>query len=664
MMGSCTSTTKRRQKDHQQLHKRIELKNSVALDNKDIASLQSPPFLNQQSQRPHSLLSNINVQSSPLQESICHSINTNSLIQLYTPNMNNNNNYNRHSWIPSSSVTSHNPTRIPISKNRLSLHQPQSSSISSVQFRNVTATFTTPNQTGSSLPMSITNRASTHVSSTQNNTQSRFGFIPRPIAPGLQQPQASSSLINRSRSISPSSSSISGNSSSTNASQRLTKNQVIPKATSNRSNTSSSNATHVSKSKTFSSSRNNNNNKESPTSKLTTTNRLHTNIPSPNSTTTPSVSISPVQSTKTNVNIIRDRYKNQKRMNFYSRRTSMPNSLKNPSVIKEEKNEQIINISNENQTDDLKTESSQQISSSHGDSAYASITLPLNRVPSVQYSQINRQQRRTSSTLSSSSNVSDVLNHDAFLDDDNCSLKSDDLICDYDDTLTLESASKNDQTDSLSSTSLSIETNKKPSMITSTTIIKPNIPLFQNVSKENRSSSIVKCSTTDKINANLRESLDELTELSNRMDNIVDSEHNRRLQTRSLSLKPPTTTLPPREDAEQIIMDIESYRQVMKDVTVVKTILHQLDRLLKHSDGTNMTDSMIGSFHESMISSRHYSISAGGGDSNLRNTIDENSSYDDLVKEIIILRKEREQDKQTIKLLQDQMYKYSSQTNV
>lgn len=36
-------------------------------------------------------------------------------------------------------------------------------------------------------------------------------------------------------------------------------------------------------------------------------------------------------------------------------------------------------------------------------------------------------------------------------------------------------------------------------------------------------------------------------------------------------------------------MDIESYRQVMKDVMIVKTVLHQLDRLLKHSDGANMT---------------------------------------------------------------------------
>ncbi|CAF2310159.1 unnamed protein product [Rotaria sp. Silwood2] len=130
--------------------------------------------------------------------------------------------------------------------------------------------------------------------------------------------------------------------------------------------------------------------------------------------------------------------------------------------------------------------------------------------------------------------------------------------------------------------------------------------------------------------------------------------------TRSVSLKPSLTSLSLREDAEQITMDIESYRQVMKDIMIVKTILHQLDRLLKHSNGNNMTDSMIDSFHESMISSRRYSSSINDG--NLRNSIDENLFYDDLVKKIIILRKEREQDKQTIKLLQEQIYIYSSQT--
>jgi hypothetical protein len=58
-------------------------------------------------------------------------------------------------------------------------------------------------------------------------------------------------------------------------------------------------------------------------------------------------------------------------------------------------------------------------------------------------------------------------------------------------------------------------------------------------------------------------------------------------------LKPPRTSLPPLEDAEQITMDVESYRQIMKDVMVVKTVLRQLDRLLKHSDGANMTVSFI-----------------------------------------------------------------------
>ena len=44
--------------------------------------------------------------------------------------------------------------------------------------------------------------------------------------------------------------------------------------------------------------------------------------------------------------------------------------------------------------------------------------------------------------LSTTSAISDVLNQDALLDDDNCSLKSDDLMCDYDDTLTIDSTSR------------------------------------------------------------------------------------------------------------------------------------------------------------------------------------------------------------------------------
>ena len=47
------------------------------------------------------------------------------------------------------------------------------------------------------------------------------------------------------------------------------------------------------------------------------------------------------------------------------------------------------------------------------------------------------------------------------------------------------------------------------------------MPLFQNASKGNHVNNAMKTSTADKINANLRESLDELTRLSNRMNNAI-----------------------------------------------------------------------------------------------------------------------------------------------
>ncbi len=65
--------------------------------------------------------------------------------------------------------------------------------------------------------------------------------------------------------------------------------------------------------------------------------------------TNPQVSTPP---TKADVNAVRDRYKTQKRMNFFTRRTPLPNSMKSPSietpVIKEEKNEPIADVSIDN----------------------------------------------------------------------------------------------------------------------------------------------------------------------------------------------------------------------------------------------------------------------------------------------------------------------------
>lgn len=569
-MGNCTSSDKRRQRDY----KRVSIENAIVFGNKQLSPV---PLTIHTNQRPHSLLTDSGLQTSFVTDS-------NSLIQLYSSNLNNNNN-NTTTIVCMSSSNSNLKPRIPVSKSRLPVHQSQSN--------RPTASIGTTNPTSIHSTMTTNNRVLPPTT-----TGTRIGFIPRPTAPGLHQAQAS--LIARSRSISPSS-----NSSSSSTSTRANKTQTLPRQIS-----SSSTTTTQTKPKLPPPSQQKKQTK-------TTTNESSSNPP-----------------TKTDLNTIRDRYKTQTRMNFFTRRTQGPTVALKATAIQEEKSEQST-------TEDIKS-----------DSAYASITLSSQPPPppsvSASGQTSSRQRQRASSTLSSSSLVSDVLNRELSLDDDNCSLKSDDLLCDYDDTLTFDSVSKNDGGDTSSSNSLSIDSNKKPSTIPTKQVT---------VSKDNHRSSV-----PAKVNDNVRESLDELTRLSTRFDNTSDHEQTRnRLLSRSVSLKPPASSLPPREDAEQIIMDIESYRQVMKDVMVVKTVLHQLDRLLKHSDGTNMTDSMIGSFHESMISSRHYSMSSAEG--NPRSSIDENSTYDDLMKEILILRKERDQDKQTIKLLQEQMYKYSSQAN-
>ncbi|CAF3591721.1 unnamed protein product [Adineta steineri] len=646
-MGACTSAARHHKKHHRQLHKRTPTKNPFVLDNKQASSSPLTVHSNQQSQRLHSSQTKINVQSSSSIEPILYKTETNSLIQFYSSNSNNNNS-NRNSYMSSSSSsTSQAQSRIPVPKSRFPIYRPQSSSSTrSTRSKNVTTTVDTTITTGTSVPMSLTNR-----SSGSSSSQPRHGGIPRPIVSGSQQTPVSS-FVARSRSISPLSTISANSSSSSLPTQHFTKTETI---------SSRAKITNTSKSKIPPSS--SRINKELTTA-TTATNRPRLNTPSRPSNSSALPTTSSFQLTKADIEAVRDYYKAPKRMSFFTRRPLNTSSLKPSSldtpIILEEKNEQSsldeqqIDVPIDSQHDHFTTEFVQ-----HGDSAYASTESQSNIPSSVLRSQANRQRNRTPSILSSSSVLSNVLNQDGLIDDDNCSLKSDDLICDYDDTLTLDSATKTSRTDSSSSNSLSLDSNKKSPMISSSMTTKTNIS-----SNDHRSGTPAKSPTSDKSSGNLRESLDELTRLSSRMENIIDNEHHKRLLTRSVSLKPPPTSLPPREDAEQITMDIESYRQVMKDVMVVKTILHQLDRLLKHSDGANMTDSMIGSFHESMIGSRHHSLS-GGGDINLRNnSIDENSSYDDLARELMILRKEREQDKQTIKLLQEQMYKYSSQANV
>lgn len=91
------------------------------------------------------------------------------------------------------------------------------------------------------------------------------------------------------------------------------------------------------------------------------------------------------------------------------------------------------------------------------------------------------------------------------------------------------SFSLSERTDSCSSTSLTNEPNKKHSSVISTTPTKPNILVNQSTSKEHRSSALVNGSTAmnDKINGNLRDTLDELNRLNNRLENGLDHETNR-----------------------------------------------------------------------------------------------------------------------------------------
>lgn len=133
-MGICTSSVKRRQKQYRQRHKRSELKNSTVFDNKKPSPA---PYTVLRNQRPHSLLTSLNVQSSSLIEPIVPRTETSSLIQFCSPNTNNS---------MSSSSTSHVPPRIPVPKSRLPIHQPQSSG--SIRPKYIPATIGITNPTG------------------------------------------------------------------------------------------------------------------------------------------------------------------------------------------------------------------------------------------------------------------------------------------------------------------------------------------------------------------------------------------------------------------------------------------------------------------------------------------------------------------------------------
>jgi len=195
---------------------------------------------------------------------------------------------------------------------------------------------------GSNRPVSMTHRAPPPIT-----MQTRFGFIPRPTTSGLQQVQIST-LASRGRSVSPTSTASANSSSSS-----LLVTQRLPKATNptpNQSIPPSSTTNNTSNPKTLTSPRPRDtsiskSNMKSTVQSPTTASRMRSRTPSQTSSAasplsyvaSPSNSSAPLSSSnttaalKTDVNTIRDRYKTQKRMNFFTNHT--PISTANGSPI-------------------------------------------------------------------------------------------------------------------------------------------------------------------------------------------------------------------------------------------------------------------------------------------------------------------------------------------
>lgn len=219
-----------------------------------------------------------------------------------------------------SSTVAHMPPRIPVPKTRVPIYQPPV-----VTLRPKTNAPT--HQTVPTRPISMTNRAPPPTS-----MQTRFGFIPRPATSGLHQ-YHSSTIASRSRSISPTSTvSVNSSSSSSITSQRVKppSTQIVPPSKTTRDPSVSK----INPRSTVQS---------ASTTRTTTTNTIRSRTPSRTSSTTSptsSTTISPQSSStlKTDINAIRDRYRSQKRMNFFARHTPIstangspvPNSVKSP----------------------------------------------------------------------------------------------------------------------------------------------------------------------------------------------------------------------------------------------------------------------------------------------------------------------------------------------
>lgn len=208
--------------------------------------------------------------------------------------------------------------------------------------------------------MSVNNRPQVPMAA-----QNRFGFIPRPTVPGTQN----ATLVNRSRSISPTSTmSAHSSTSSSAASQRVMKHQTVTKSATNPTVTSPTNPNVKPMTSTRPRDSSLSKIQQRPIVPSTVSNsRLRSRTPSRTSAASltsyssaaspiaASSSVSPpVQvntcSIKTDVNAIRDRYRNQQRMNFFSRHTPISTANGSPMMAGTNKSPGSGSVSQEKQT--------------------------------------------------------------------------------------------------------------------------------------------------------------------------------------------------------------------------------------------------------------------------------------------------------------------------
>lgn len=133
------------------------------------------------------------------------------------------------------------------------------------------------------------------------------------------------------------------------------------------------------------------------------------------------------------------------------------------------------------------------------------------------------------------------------------------------------------------------------------------------------------------------------------------------------SRRPPTVLRPPRQaqviDLEDggVRMDRNSYHYMCQDITTLKTMLFKLKRILQTTDTINPFDANLrNSLYWSLASSDPPCGVSGEGDKDTVSVTQVTQENADLRRQVVLLQQQLEEKDRTIRLLQQQMTKYTS----